>query len=158
MSYTFDGPNKLIILSDGTTTLDVKDLYSRWKEWVALSDNSKYLPFFSVVGGDTTVGSNSISSYFYLLNGTKIKPYEGNHTLTINGILIGDGGAEIFADTIGNYKVRIVQVIPLQAETITVNSDGSTGTAPTASQIADSVWSHSFVSKLLTVAKFLGLK
>lgn len=52
MAYTFDGPNKLIILTTGTTVVDVKDLYSRWKEWVATDVNSKYLPAISVLGGD----------------------------------------------------------------------------------------------------------
>lgn len=166
MSYTFDGPSKTIILASGASALDVQDCYSRWKEWVILSDNAKYLPAFDVVGGNPTVGSNSISSYFFILNGWKIRPQEADHTLTVNGILVADGNADPFADTIGNYRVRIVQVVPLQAETITVYSEGAT--AP--SLIADAVWKAPlsaqttpntfgwFVKKILTVAKFIGLK
>jgi hypothetical protein len=138
MSYTFDGANKLIILPTGMNVLDVKDMYSRWKEWVCESDNSKYLPFFEVVGGDVTIGSNAISSYFFLRNGAKIRPYEGNHTLRVDGILIGEDGGDAFSDTVGSWRVRIVQVIPMQAETIAVSGEG--GNAPTAQQVADAVW------------------
>lgn len=125
MSYTFDGVNKLCILGVGVT-LDVKDMYSRWKDWVVLTDNSKFTPFLSVVGGDPTVGANAIANYFFVLNGWKIRPYEASHTLTVDGILNVDGGAggDPFTDTIGNWRVRIVQIVPMQAETISVSSEG----------------------------------
>lgn len=135
--YTFDGTNRLIILPSGTTVLDVQDVYSRWKEWVIEGDNSKYLPFFDVTGGNPTVGSNSISSYFFLLDGARIKPQEANHTLTVNGILIAANGGDPFADTIGTYRVRIVQVVPLQAEAIAVS-----GATITPQQVAQAVWNH----------------
>lgn len=138
MSYTFDGPNRLIILSSGTTLLDVQDMYSRWKDWATTDDNSKYLPFFDVTGGNPTIGSNAISNYFFLLGGAKIRPQEANHTLQVNGILIAENGGDPFADTIGIYRVRIVQVVPLQAETISVS-----GTALSAPQIASAVWNYS---------------
>lgn len=166
MAYTFDGPSKTIILASGASAFEVRDCYSRWKEWVMLSDNSKYLPAFDVVGGNPTVGSNSISSYFFLLNGWKIRPHEADHTLTVTGILIADGGADPFTDTIGNFRVRIVQVVPLQAESITVYSEGAADPA----LIADAVWKAPlstqttpntfgwFVKKILTVAKFIGLR
>lgn len=141
MAYTFDGPNKLIILPPGMTTLDVKDVYSRWKEWAGSSNNLCFLPFFDVVGGNPTTGNNSISSYYYLINGAKIRPYEGNHTLTVDGILIGENDSDPFTNTIGTYRVRIVQVVPMQAETVYVSSEGSTG--PTTGQIAEAVWRYS---------------
>ena len=90
MSYTFDGASRLIILNPGVFTLDVKDCYSRWKEWAVQSDNLKYWNAFEVVGGNPTVGSNSISSYFFLANGWKIRPSEAHQTLTVNGILIAE--------------------------------------------------------------------
>lgn len=34
----------------------------------------------------------------------------------------------------------------------------TTPAAPTAVEIANATWAHSFVTKLLTIAKFLGLK
>jgi len=54
MKITFDGGNKLIIVNNGETSLDVGlDLYSAWKEWMLLSDNSKYPIAFSAIGGDS---------------------------------------------------------------------------------------------------------
>jgi hypothetical protein len=154
--YTFDGANRLCILDSGSTELNVKDMYSRWKEWVILSDNAKFLPFLDVVGGNQTVGANSISSYFFILNGWRIRPQEANHILTVSGILNVEGGGDPFANTIGTWRVRIVQVIPMQAETITVDSGGASS-GPTASQIASTVWQHPFAAKLLTLKKFLSL-
>jgi hypothetical protein len=52
MGYSFDGSQKVITLTSGTTILDVKDLYSRWKDWVLTSDNSKWAFAFLVSGGD----------------------------------------------------------------------------------------------------------
>ena len=52
MSYTFDGVAKKIYLPSGMTVLDLQDLYSRWKDWVRTSDNSKYPLAFYAVGGD----------------------------------------------------------------------------------------------------------
>jgi hypothetical protein len=171
MSYSFDGPQRLCILGPGTTVLDVADMYSRWKEWLAIDDNSKFLPFMSVVGGDTTVGSNAIASYFFVQNGWRVRPSEAHHTLTVDGILNGQDGAEIFADTIGAWRVRIVQVVPLQAETVTVDSGGGTGGAGLSSaQVAAAVLNapaenHNLpgtigrlLNTMLTVARFVGLR
>lgn len=137
MAYTFDGPNRLIILSAGTTSLDTQDMYSRWKDWVTQGDNSKYLPFFDVVGGNPTVGGNTISNYFFIKSGAKIRPQEANHTLRVDGILIADDGSDPFTDTIGTFRVRIVQVVPLQAEGV-----ATSGSSYTPAQVAQAVWNH----------------
>lgn len=156
MSYTFDGVNKVCILDAGTTSLSISDMYSRWKEWVAQDDNAKFLPMLSVIGGDTTIGNNAIASYFFITNGWKIRPQEANHTLTVQGIINADDGSDPFTDPVGNWRVRIVQIVPMQAETITVYESGAAPapTGPTASDVANAVWSHKWA---LTVAKFLGL-
>jgi len=117
MPVTFDGTTKIITATAGTTSLSVsRDIYSAWKVWVATGNNSKYLPAFRTVGGDPTVGGNTIAAYFFLLNGWKLKPQEANHTLTISGILLVDGGGDPFLSTNGVYNVRIVATVPLQAE------------------------------------------
>lgn len=166
MSYTFDGPNKLIILAPGAVTLDVKDMYSRWKEWVALSDNTKYTQALRVVGGDPTVGANSISNYFFIMNAWRVRPQEASHVLTVTGTLIDEEGEDPFTNTIGTWRVRIVQIIPLQAETIAVEGGGG-GSAPTTAQIvsallnapAESYDSPGTIGRILnrvmTVARFL---
>lgn len=52
MSYIFNGTNKIITLTTGTTTVSVRDIYSRFVDWYLTDDNSKYLPAFKTVGGD----------------------------------------------------------------------------------------------------------
>lgn len=131
MAYTFDGPNKRIILSAGTTEMGVRDLWSRWVDWVALSDNSKYLPAFSNLGGDDIDpgAGTKIPIYAFLLNGWKIKPQEANHTLAVtDGILLVDGGGDPFVNTTGSYIVRINYQQPVQA--ISFSTEDGGGTAP----------------------------
>ena len=110
MGLTFDGLTKVITLTTGTTSLSVRELWSRWTDWFLTSDNSKYLPAFSQVGGDDIdpVVGTTIPIYAFLMNGWKLKPQESNHTLTISdGILLVDGGGDPFNNTTGAYTVRI---------------------------------------------------
>ena len=46
MGYIFNGTNKIITLTTGTTTVSVRDIYSRFVDWYLTDDNSKYLPAF----------------------------------------------------------------------------------------------------------------
>jgi len=150
MAYTFNGTAKQIALSAGTVTLDLVDLHSRWKEWV-LAGNAQCLPAFKAVGGDIP----AIPLYLFLINGWRIIPQSANHTLTVtNGVLEVDGGGEPFVDPAGSYAIRINRQTPGIA--IGYSSTGSSG--PSAEVIAAATWAHPFVFRLLTVAKFLGLK
>lgn len=137
---TFDAANKLMILSSGTTSLDVKDLYSRWKDWVLLSDNSKHPPAFSSVGGDTidSGAGTSIPLYAFLINGWRLRPQEANHTLNVSGgVLLVDGGGDPFVNTTGSYVVRINYSQPVQA--ITVSTGGGSGGGLTQQQVRDAM-------------------
>lgn len=137
MALSFDGVTKVVTIT-GDNTLDVKDLWSRWVDWVLTGDNSKYLPAMSQVGGqdiDVSAGT-SIPIYIYLLNGWKIKPREANHTLNvINGTLLVDGGGDPFNNTTGAYTVRINYQQPVQA--IGVATGGGGGV--TAQDIRDAM-------------------
>lgn len=140
MAYTFDGVNKLIICKSGTTTIPVPDLYSRWKEWVALSDNAKYDPAFRIVGGDIidAAAGTLIPAYTYLANGWRIRPQEASHILTVkDGILLVDGGGDPFVATLGTYTVGIRYFQPVQA--VGYSTSGGGGSFPTADEIAAAV-------------------
>jgi hypothetical protein len=50
VSYIFNGTTKIISIVDDIT-LDVRDLYSRWKDW-SQTEGSMFLQALSVVGGD----------------------------------------------------------------------------------------------------------
>jgi len=164
MSVTFNGPGKLIVADPGTTAIDMRDLYSRWKDWVA-AGNAAFEPAFRVVGGDPTEGANFIAPYFFLTNGWRIRPQEASHVLTITGTVLVDGGGDPVVATLGTYQVLVKTVVPVRAEGVATGGGGG----PSESTIAAAVWNRStaapvagsygaFVQKLLTVAKFLGLK
>lgn len=129
MAYAFDGIAKTITIS-AQTVLSVRDVYSRWLDWINTADNSKFLPAFATIGGDdidATAGT-AIPIYAFLLNGWKIKPQESSHTLTVNdGILLVAGGGDPFINTTGNFVVRVNYQQPVQA--ITVSTGGGSGGA-----------------------------
>lgn len=108
MAYTFDGPNKLIVLSAGTITFDVPDLFSRWKEWVRTGTNSRFLPAMRSVGGDPISGTQNLGATFFLTHGWRIRPDEAEHRLTVVGNLYTDpAGSSPFVPTLGNFNVLI---------------------------------------------------
>lgn len=166
MGYSFDGATKIISLTSGTTVFEVKDLYSRWKEWASTSDNAKYPPALTVVGGDTTSGSNFIYPYFFLENGWRLRPQEASHQLLVSGALLVQGGGNPYLPTVGSYNVQIIADVPVRAEGVDLGGGG----APSAAEVAGAVWdrplaSHSttgtfgeFVRRVLTVGRFMGLK
>lgn len=157
MAYTFDGLNKLIILSTGTVEVTVKDMYSSWKSWMTNGDNSKYLPAFSVLGGDDLPGGRFLGSTFFLENGWKIRPFEGNHTLTVTGNLYARDGSDPFVSTLGTYNVKVLLSVSNLVDT--VNISGGTSTAPSANQVAEAVWNHATavdsVAKVNIISKIL---
>ncbi len=123
---TFNGITKIISLS-ATTTLGVRDLWSRYIDWSLTDDNVKYLPAFRSVGGDWIDQGDGtlIPIYTFMLNGWRIRPQEANHTLNVtDGILLVDGGGDPFTETIGSYVVRINYKQPVQAVAFNVNSSG----------------------------------
>lgn len=67
---TFDGPNKRIIVGyDGPiTSVTAAEIYSRWKEWVALG-NAQFQPAFGEsVGGNPLGGGVELSGYYFVRN------------------------------------------------------------------------------------------
>lgn len=129
MGYIINGVTKTITLTTGTTSVSVRDVWSRWVDWFLTSDNSKFLPAFEQVGGndiDIAQGTK-IPIYAFLVNGWKLKPQESNHTLTINdGILLVNGGGDPFLNTTGAYTVRINYQQPVQAISFSTGGSGST--------------------------------
>lgn len=107
---TFDGPNKLIILDTGVTTVSAQEIYSLWKEWMLIGTNTRFLPAFGQsVGGDPIGGGQLVGSYYFLQNGWRIRPQEATHVLTIQGNLFPiPDTAPIMAPTVGNFNVTIL--------------------------------------------------
>jgi hypothetical protein len=131
VAFIFDGEAKTITLTSGTTNVSLVDLYSKWKEWVRTSNNSKYFQAFSTVGGDPIdiVAGTRVPLYLFLLNGWKIRPQAANHTLSVSlGILLVLGGGDPFLDPIGAFSVKILYQQPVQAIGYTISGGG--GSSP----------------------------
>ncbi len=149
--YAFEGDTKTITLPAGMLTLDLIDLYSRWKDWLREDGHAGFALAFHAVGGDIP----AIPLYLFLLNGWSIVPQAAHHTLTVSaGILEREGGGDPFADPVGEFKIRINRQTPgIAIGYSTTGSNLSAGEI--AAVVAPSVWAH---VKALTVGKFLGLK
>jgi hypothetical protein len=96
----------------------VKDLYSRWKEWLKDTDGAQNIIAFVAVGGNDidAIKGTQIPAYVYITNGWTIRPMESDHTLeVVNGILLREGGGDPFEDTVGDYQVRVNYQQPVQA-------------------------------------------
>lgn len=127
MAITFDGPTKRIVLSS-VTTLDVRDCYSRWKDWVQLAENSRWPPAFAPVGGEPIDAGAGvyITSYFFLSNGWRVRPQESAHTLKVeNGVLLTDDGEDPVVPTLGTYQVLVQYSQPIKSETIATGAAAS---------------------------------
>jgi len=140
---TFDGPSKIITIVNGETEIDTqRDLYSAWKRWVTINDNSKYLQAFRTVGGDPIGASQSVSPYFFLLNGWRVRSWEGQHFLTVNGNLFVDEGGSPFIPTIGNYQVVISLVVSPQSITTSITTTAGVLTQQDKKDITSGVWTE----------------
>lgn len=122
MLVSFDGNNKIIQLLESTGVLDVRvDLYSKWKIWSQQASNLTFDPAFRTVGGDDIDAANKIPSYYYLMNGWRVKFLEENTSIQVNGFLLVDGGGDSpYLPMTGTSSVLLNSVValntPLTAE------------------------------------------
>lgn len=131
MSITFDGPNKIISYNDAGSivTLAARDLYSRWKDWVA-AGNPQYAPAFRTIGGDPLGGSVYAGDYYFLNNvdGWRIRPKEAAHELIVEGNLYGENPAlPTFIPTTGSYNVLVQRSLSSLTQTVSSGSGLSVG-------------------------------
>lgn len=120
--FTFDGPNRLIILGN-TEEFTTMELYSRWKEWMLESDNSKYEIAMRTVGGDPISDSASLGATFFLLNGWQIRPSESSHRLSIVGNIFTDpAGTDVIIPTLGTYTVLVEMRVSNLTDATLINS------------------------------------
>jgi hypothetical protein len=133
MAITFDPSARRIILD--STSVTATEIFSRWEDWAATSDNLKYGMVIRQVGSDDLGGGLSIPPYFFLQGDWRVRPMESSHNLTITGNLFVEGGGVPVVSTLGTYQVNVNYTVPVQAQGI--STSGSTG--PTASEIATAI-------------------
>lgn len=107
MAFTYNGATKKIILSAGTTAVSVVDMWSRYVDWLAIADNSKYLPAMRTVGGDPVSATQNLGITFFLTNGWRIVPQSADHRLVITGNLYTDPFGGSVADVVPGYSVVV---------------------------------------------------
>lgn len=132
---TFDPATRIIQVdsapvldgSDWVVDLDVKvDLYSDGKEdWKSDADLNRLQFAFASSGGDPKPGG-TLGATFFLENNWKIRPYEANHWLRIEGNLFARDGSNPFLMTVGAYTVVVTQNVSDIVETIEVGGSGLT--------------------------------
>lgn len=140
----FDGVNKLIRVNPNVSSISVKqDVYSDWKEWIQVRDNSKFPPAIRTTGGDP-IGSTGgfTGDTYFLINGWR---FIIEHSLTIDGVIYSDDYETPFIQVAGTQIVTnkvssLVSVIAPQISGITV---------PTAVEIRQEMDSNS--SKLISI-------
>jgi len=172
---SFDGVNRIITLASGVSlpasgvllTDAESEIYSEWKRFSAINDNLKFAPAFRTIGGDPLGGGIDVGAYFFLQNqtrttaagGWRIKPPEHDGFFEIEGNIFGEDADEpVFSGTIGNFSsvLRLTTSSLTQLATLEGVAAEVWATTVSGNQSIDSF--GEFVSKLLTVAKFIGLK
>ena len=153
--FTFSGSNKVISLSLGTVSFSAGELYSRWKQWTASSDNAKYPTAFSgSVGGEALGGGVTVGAYFFIENGWTIRPQEANHQLLLSGNLFPiPSSAAIFTATLSQFQV----VVGMRTSSLTqqvLSSSGSGGAS--AADVATAVWEKDISAATAGAGKDLG--
>ena len=138
-------------------TTDVKkDLWSRWIDWHALNDWA--LLAFSKSGGAQRPNGSYQSADFTLLTSSGWRLVMANypHETVFYGNLQPEGSDSLF-DTARLTSQGIMPRLVGSDALLTYNT-GSSLNEQDKIDISNMVWTNQFVSKLLTVAKFLGLK
>jgi len=133
MKFIFSGAEKLIYIVSPTTNFSAEELYSEWKRWfISAVENSRYLDAMNSVGGNSISSSKSIAGYIEMLNGWRIKPYDGNYTLSVDGNLFATGGLNPFIP-IDNGSVLLS--LETTSNALALSSD--------VEKIAEAVWKYS---------------
>ena len=114
---TFDGPNLRIILPAGVDIINVeRDIYSAWKQWALLDQNSKFPPAFRTIGGDPLTPGIEAAAYFFMQNqdGWRIRPAEEDATVNFVGNLAPeDSSLALTVPTIGAFTVLLNGLQPI---------------------------------------------
>lgn len=138
---TFDGSNRLILL-DGSPSESLRDIYSRYVDWLAEGDNLKYLLAFTVIADPPKV-----PLYATLMNGWRIRPLGAisPYILTFtDGFLYTAENDDPFVTVASGVEPRIRWENPVVAIGYDMGGSGGGGGAT-----ADDVWNHAKAKRVI---------
>ena len=133
--FTYDTAAKLFILEAGVTTLELKAEFYSWVkfDWKTDDDLNKFRFPIDSIGGQDIGGGVSVSPYYSLRHGWRIRPAEENGSISVVGNLITDTGDDPFVGTVGTWDTVIKYVV--SGNSLTTAAGGGSGL--TASDIWD---------------------
>lgn len=162
---TFDGITKIAYVNPDVTVLNIRtDLWSRWVDWQALSGNDKFLLAMRRTGLDPIPGGTT-GDFYFLINGWKL--VIDLNKVRVLGVLYSDDYETAFYNS--ELTPLYPAVVSSVVNSVTVTVPVISGTVPTPAEISTAVWETPITNvpgsygeyltkKLLSVAKFLGLK
>lgn len=141
--FEFDGPNKRVhICQDcivgGVAQFTVNELWSRYIDWVAQGDNSKYQPAMRIIGGDAIGGGQYLGSYLFFRNDLGwrgVPPEVDGVTIIIDGAFYAQDPLQPVMENLPNQETSLV--INRSSMVMGIETSGTTG--PTANDIANAV-------------------
>jgi hypothetical protein len=131
---TFDGLNKIIYVNPDVTELSIReDVYSNWKEWVQVRDNSKFTPAIRTTGGDPVGSGQYTGDVYFLVNGWKL--YIDITKVNVTGVLYSDDYNTAY------YSLDGAPQFPIKVSSV-VNAITTAGGSSGDSISAADVWSY----------------
>jgi len=127
MAFTFNGAAKTIAHTGGT--LSVAEMWSRYVDWLAVGDNSKFGDLLTTVGRD----EDDIALYVFLEHGVTIVVTNNSiPTVVTDGVLKTRSGGDPFGGAVVNVRYD------KPASAIGYSTTGGTS-GPSAADIAEEV-------------------
>lgn len=128
----FNPTSRRIIVKPGVTSISVKtDLYSAWKEWLMVDDNSKHPQAFRAIGGDPIGSGRYAGDIYFLMNAWQV---EINHFVQVEGALYHDDGILPF---VVNPSGGVISTVSNLVQT--VGTSGSGGLTPAQDEKLDRI-------------------
>jgi hypothetical protein len=119
---TFDGEQRLIIIAPEVTDIDIReDIYSDWKEWLRVRDYAKYARALRTIGGDPTEPGQRAGDQYFLMNGWRIRTWEGDHQLNVAGSIFVDPDADVGFTQL-NRSTTSINVPTLKPQNIVIST------------------------------------
>lgn len=162
----FDGFNKHIIVHPEVTTLDIRtEVWKAWLDWHEDSQDNQRWPFAMRYSGFDPIPGGESGGLFFLINGWKL--IIDFNKVAVTGVLFSDNystaywsssGLPLFPATVSSVVNSIVNTTVVQVPADPADIAAEILATPVTGTMASGSLGEFIVKKLLTVAKFLGLK